>query len=619
MTPATSLPLYSPSTPIRLDNFGKRIPKSVIVSHLLPFFDIRTLSCFLRALPSGLSGDDRVVRLQEQALSSKTLFLDELLEYFWYTGKTLDDLVKNPFSFTRTIRHLSLCSSEYNKNVTMHPLIRAQMQNLPEEWDKNFFNQILSCFPLLHSLDLSGRKLGAGALSCIPDRCPGLVRLVLQGMELDDRDLTPIGKMAHLEHLDLDDNQVHGKNLREIVTPRIFSLSLSYTNVNNACLLRMKLPFLRKLHLCDTELADSGLRAIANSSPFLHVLDIRNCGLKEGRVTTNGIVYVADRCPNLQSYLFAENSLLTDKLLQTVLPSCKSLTECNLQGASQVTDKGLECAVRCCPNLKSLPFSCTAVTDVGFELFKKLATARPKLLGIYPCIDVHGTGVTSKSLMDVPARFPHLQYLSFDEDLLNDDLVRAWVNVTFPISPAYSELSDSGIDDLITIAKRRPEYYQTLDLRRTHVTVHGIMKIPNQLPKLEHFLFDSALLIDEVMVEIAKHCTSLRSFRIYHSKLSEKGVQIFIRYAHEHPIVLGPASSLDLRGLPITKETLIMAAKLLPLKELIFNPALITDELVVELTRHCKTLKSFTMDFERISEVGEKAIADIPHFNPLIE
>ncbi|HSW72972.1 MAG TPA: hypothetical protein VLG44_06175 [Chlamydiales bacterium] len=618
MTPASSLSIYSPTVPIRLDHFGKRFEnKRVMVRHLLPFLDIKSLSCFLHALNSGLGKEDRLIRLMAQAVSSRVLFLDELLEYFWYTGKTLDDLVKDQFSFTRKIRHLSLCSSEYNKDVIMHPLIRAQLKSLPDEWDAEFLGKILSCFPLLRSVDLSGRKLEAGALARIPAHCPHLVRLVLQGMDLQDDDLLPIEKCDRLEQLDLQDNPIEGDCLRRIVKPRIFSLSLSYTHVDNSILLQLKLPFLRRLELRGTELQDSGLRAIADGCLYLTYLDIQDTGLKEGRITNYGILYVAKRCQNLKTYLFAECSALTDKLLGQVLPHCSSLTECNMTCATQVTDKGLQCALVSCPKLESIHFSRTSVGDTGFELFKEFATRKPKLLGSPPSIDVYGTKVTVKSLKDVPARFPCLQNFSFDEFLLNDELAMEWLKIRFRIFPAYSLISDEGLDAILKVAIDGPQHYQTLDLRRSKISSLGLMQVPSSLPQLEHLFFDPALLTDEVMAQIVGNCTALQGLNLVGSILTDKGVQIFIQYAHKFPGVLGSTLSLDLTGLPVTKETILLAARLLPLRKLAFNHDLITDELVVEMTRLCPTLRSCTTNFERMTEVGFKAFASLPSFTPL--
>jgi len=371
------------------------------------------------------------------------------------------------------------------------------------------------------------------------------------------------------------------------------------------------------LYLCNTDLEDSGLRAIADGSPYLNDLDIRNTGLKEGKVTVYGILYVAKRCRYLKNFLFAECSVLSDTLLRQVLPHCPSLTVCHLTGAGLVTDNGLECALLSCPNLESIHFSRTSVGDKGFEFFKKFISRMPKLLGKPSSIDVYGTNVTAKSLMDVPARFPHLQFFSFNENLLNDALVVEWVKVKFRIFPASSLISDRGLEAILKIAKDQPQHYKTLDLRRSNISSTGLMQVPISLPQIEHLLFDPPLLTDEVMLQIAQHCTSLRGLNIIGSSLTDKGIQLFIQYAHKYPKALVPTRSLNLSGLPVTKETILLAARLLPLREFIFNPDFLSDELVVEITKLCPTLRSCKVDFDKITEIGLKALNSLENFTPV--
>lgn len=677
--------------------------RNLMVKHFLPCLNSRDLAMLLRALCSGLSNQDRMRRVEEQALSTGRLYLDQLMEYLWYSGKTLTQIAANQSAFTRSIRHLDLCSFEYYSELRMHPLIATKLKSQPEDWDIETLREYLVCFPCLQSLDLSGRRLSIDAFDCLPELCPSLERLIAQDANLSDEHLFPLGGLRFLQELDLEGNVLEGETLPFVLKTctRLQFLNLSETTTDNDTFLQLA-PFMGSLHrleLRDNPLEDSGLQLLATYCPNLLYLDIRRTGFAIKKVTLKGILQLAAKCKKLETFHFVEKNLLSNELLQEILPLCPSLTKCDLSHATKVSDKGLEQALFHCPRLSNFTFSNTSITNVGFQLFKQFAFKRPKLLGNPSSINVIGTYVTTQALLDVPAQFPKLCFLDFESRLLTDDLVIQMAKAGLPMKLANRPITDKGLEAFLTQASKNQDRYRTLDLTKTRVTEEGLMKVPRALPQMHTFSFDRSLLndsllqeilthckfiqmsdlsnsdvtdlglqfflnhahpyilepgleldlrhtkvtpevlckvphkfphmrkflfnrthlTDSLMEQIAIHCSSLQELEANSSSLTDKGVQLYIRYAAEHPVLLGNPSCLFLLGLKITPSTLILAARLIPwVQGLVFNSEALNDEALIEITSSCTHLTDLSLDNSSITDVGLKAFTAYAKRNPAV-
>lgn len=108
-----------------------------------------------------------------------------------------------------------------------------------------------------------------------------------------------------------------------------------------------KLPGLRALVVDQTPVTDAGVCILARTCKDLFFLDVSNC--KE--VTDYGIEVLAEHSPGLEA-LIMENVDVSDFTLELMARRCPRMTDVNMSGCVNVTNRGLLALTNGCKNLK---------------------------------------------------------------------------------------------------------------------------------------------------------------------------------------------------------------------------------------------------------------------------
>lgn len=141
----------------------------------------------------------------------------------------------------------------------------------------------LAAIPALESLDLSGSRIAAGALTHLR-RTKSMRELYLADASISDADMPAIAELTGLTVLDLSGTRITDAGLRGIgVLTRLTFLDLSSTRISDRCCAEIaRLPQLVHLTLDRTEIGDAGLLDLGD------LRTLRDLSVTETAVTDGG-------------------------------------------------------------------------------------------------------------------------------------------------------------------------------------------------------------------------------------------------------------------------------------------------------------------------------------------
>ncbi|KAM0058929.1 putative F-box domain, leucine-rich repeat domain superfamily, F-box-like domain superfamily [Helianthus debilis subsp. tardiflorus] len=195
------------------------------------------------------------------------------------------------------------------------------------------------------------------------------------------------------------------------VFPNIHKLCLSVDYISNTMvnIISNTLIHLTHLDLRDQpviepglafDLTDEGLQLINQHGRLKHISLIRSQEFNPTffrRVTDQGILFMADRCTNMESICLAGFCQVTDTGFKTLLHACTNLYKLNIFNGTRMTDlvfhdidsrnigdKALQ-AVSKLPKLRTLLLDGTDVTDLGLSYLQRGAQSSLVKLSIRGC------------------------------------------------------------------------------------------------------------------------------------------------------------------------------------------------------------------------------------------
>lgn len=146
---------------------------------------------------------------------------------------------------------------------------------------------------------------------------------------------------------------------------KIFFLMLKRGLVTDQNIVQLLSDKIRVLDLKDCNISDYALSEIAKVCRYLQKIDLNS--LKDARttITSEGLVTLAQGCPNLQAVYLRRCINVTDEAIVQLSKSCRCLRELNIGGCPLVTDESLSALGENCSCLSSIDFSKANVTDDG--------------------------------------------------------------------------------------------------------------------------------------------------------------------------------------------------------------------------------------------------------------
>jgi len=243
---------------------------------------------------------------------------------------------------------------------------------------------------------------------------PSLYNIVLQNvtnnfkMESNNRFATLPPNIKDALRRILLKRGLSGNQLKPLLHPNVKDLDLSDCSKNSGLLMSIQpLRNLRKLHmncprarpstrpnqlttdqLCliiknNTNLQSLFLRNIPSITD--KVLECFNINLVEldlggcENITDHGVLKVVEKCPNLSSLSFSRTNITDETLVKLSVSDCKSsLTELNVSGCRFITDQGVEMFLTGLQSIDQPPVlnilvlhKCPLLTEVSTELINQ--------------------------------------------------------------------------------------------------------------------------------------------------------------------------------------------------------------------------------------------------------
>lgn len=121
---------------------------------------------------------------------------------------------------------------------------------------------------------------------------------------------------------------------------------------------------LRVLDLSESDVSDEGLRHLCKC-PQLQKIDLNSAKQSRVNISSQGIIQLAQNCPNLQTVYLRRCLNLTDEAVIALSTNCPQLRYLNVGGCTMLTDRCLEALGRNSRFLKCLNMANTKITDAG--------------------------------------------------------------------------------------------------------------------------------------------------------------------------------------------------------------------------------------------------------------
>lgn len=255
-------------------------------------------------------------------------------------------------------------------------------------------------------------------------------------------------------------------------------------------------------------------------------------------VSDHQIQEIVAKCPNLQE-IYLQNCIdVTDKTLESFTKLDK-LRIFNLNGCSEITNKGLEFLAKL-PNLQELYLrSCKDITDQGLESLANLNLLKLDLSstqitdkGVLKLgnltnllwIDLRYCNITDQALQTI-ANFSELEHLDLNEcDQITDQGIRSLINLTkLKMLNLYEcdQITDLGLQILANLKD-----LEILDLQGLKLITDNGLKLIGKLLKLKFLNLSGCSLITDITLKGLEKLTNLERLELWHcNMITDDGVE----------------------------------------------------------------------------------------------
>ncbi len=552
---------------------------------------------------------EKATWIKEQALSNKQIYLYQFIEYLWLTGRSIDEIAENEHAFTRKIENVDVRFITSNK---YHPEALKRLMAIQRPFTYEFLSKIARCFPNSSLVSLRNTSLRNDSLRVVPE-FEHLKVLELDGRDITPLGASHISSPT-LEVLTLE-TSANATAAAIKRCPRLHTLFLTCSNpredLEQFLGLAPLLSNIRHLTIQDANMDDTVLIAFAKYMTKLQKFLLYGLVVdEENGITKAGVEAIVKRNPYLEEFYFPA-TILDDDLLQTLFKYCprivpdlcgaaitltgfnlflkhaqnspdrfKVLDVCETEITRDVLlpvpkmmpwltsfhcdsdlldDALLHELLTHCLNLSFVTLQNSSVTRIGVMELVERAKRSPKILGPSPRLNISGaTDLSEEDIREIVKAIPSLCILDFPSWLLDDELLLFLFNhgqMLENISIAESQLSKIGIWCFVEHAKTNPKclcWGPSLNLTETAVKKDQLVAIPKELPKLRTFVFDHALLDDDVLISMLTHLLDLRGIDFFsYSNITDKSIPAIIAYSQSHPAFL-ENSELDFVGTDIS-------------------------------------------------------------------
>lgn len=289
---------------------------------------------------------------------------------------------------------------------------------------------------------------------------------------------------------------------------------------------------------------DQVIQKVVTLCPYIKCIKFPES--KDNKLTNNGVIHLADSCPNLRSFqaprsgpkldegaviALAEHcpelkhlSLdfldITDKALSSIARNLGNLTYLCLCQVSYITDDGVKEVLRRCHKLETLILNQNnQITEACLEPISN-SSCILKRLELLMC-NIHVSGIPAighlynlhhlnlskcaelneHHLLPVFRGCPKLRLLSLNLNALIDDSCVVHIMNSFPELNQIYLVSTSITDDALITMGNKGKKLRKVDVGYTKVTLEGARKISELCPELEYLGLMRCDLITEESVE----------------------------------------------------------------------------------------------------------------------
>ncbi|XP_067833680.1 uncharacterized protein si:ch73-173p19.1 [Heptranchias perlo] len=329
---------------------------------------------------------------------NERLLRPKAIELFF--GCQIQKLVLNcyPYATNELLRQLRAFQSLKHLSLTSCSLVTDSGLEVVSSLQKLQHLNLAACVKLTDNCLCSIK-----GLNC-------LSHLILDQTKVSDSGMTDYLTCApaSLVHLSLNQTGVTERVLAVLPrsVPQLRLLSIKQTKVSDVSALK-DLPALQTLHLDNTDITESSLRALG-SHPALSSLSVSGIQSLSGNVTLQIISGL-----NLTHLKLPDRHTVSDVGL-SFLSLLERLLELDLTDYTQVTDEGVRHLARLL-RLTKLSLSNTLVTDAGLVHLHPLKDLEEL------CLD--RTNVSSRGVAPCIRNLPHLQVLSLASTHVGDTVV----------------------------------------------------------------------------------------------------------------------------------------------------------------------------------------------------
>ena len=305
-----------------------------------------------------------------------------------------------------------------------------------------------------------------------------------------------------------------------------------------------------------SHLTDLAVARIRYGAPYLHSLDLSNCG----RLTDESILHVSSLV-SLRQLSLAGSSWIRDSSISILSTGCSNIVKLSLCDCKLLTDEAMDTLARSGPpSLEELDISrCTLLTDSTLKHLARAQTIQLSSLSVGGCLKMTDVG-----LIPYVSSAGH-RMASFD--LTNTGVTNAGVAILGQSCPAVREINLTrcravGDEAIILLALRCPSLRELVVAACEHLT-------------------------DLTLHAIGSFATQMAVLNLVGCKLSEQGLLAVANGCSELTALYVDASS------GITDSVITTIAQYCPKLKILqaLGCSALGDEGLVALARHCRALK----------------------------
>jgi hypothetical protein len=277
----------------------------------------------------------------------------ERLNYLKHSGNRVREII------------ISTLSSPFNeckaaiKDICVHcPNISVIEYNF-QTWGfgtpehAHLINTIASNCPQLRQFYTGERGLTDGDLAALGKGCPHLTTIEHMGEDVTDTGLLSVARNGALITLDLGDSPLltdQGIQAAAALCPHLEVVSIAYCEqLTDTTLIAFgqHCHNLRELNIRETDMTDTGLKAIAFGCPHLEIVDLDSCT----QLTDAALIALGQHCHHLRD-LDIRHTHMTDAGLRAIAAGCPLLEKLSAKVCN--VGPAIEAIARGCPRLRVL-------------------------------------------------------------------------------------------------------------------------------------------------------------------------------------------------------------------------------------------------------------------------